>query len=60
LVTIVIALAGFVTLGALPAAATNSSTVQYVALDDSYAAGQGTPITLTTFASKALRAIRVV
>lgn len=39
LVTIVIALAGFVTLGALPAAGT-PGTVQYVALGDSYAAGQ--------------------
>jgi lysophospholipase L1-like esterase len=39
LVTIVIALAGFVTVGALPAAA-NNSTIQYVALGDSYAAGQ--------------------
>jgi lysophospholipase L1-like esterase len=37
----VIALAGLVTVGALPAAATNSRTVQYVALGDSYAAGQG-------------------
>jgi lysophospholipase L1-like esterase len=36
-----IALAGFVTVGALPAAAGNSSTIQYVALGDSYAAGQG-------------------
>lgn len=36
-----IALAGFVTVGALPAAAGNSGTVQYVALGDSYAAGQG-------------------
>ena len=43
LVTIVLALAGFVTLGALPAAATGSGTVQYVALGDSYAAGQGAP-----------------
>ena len=42
LVTIVIALAGFVTLGALPAAAA-PATVQYVALGDSYAAGQGAP-----------------
>jgi lysophospholipase L1-like esterase len=41
LVTMVIALAGFVTVGALPAAAGNSGTVQYVALGDSYAAGQG-------------------
>jgi len=40
LVTIVIALAGFVTVGALPAAA-NSDNVQYVALGDSYAAGVG-------------------
>jgi lysophospholipase L1-like esterase len=39
LVTVVIALAGFVTVGALPAAATDSRTVQYVALGDSYAAG---------------------
>jgi hypothetical protein len=36
-----IALAGFVTVGALPAAAGNSGTVQYVVLGDSYAAGQG-------------------
>jgi lysophospholipase L1-like esterase len=34
-------LAGFVTVGALPAAAGNSGTVPYVALGDSYAAGQG-------------------
>jgi lysophospholipase L1-like esterase len=40
LVTIVIALAGFVSAGALPAAAT-PRTVQYVALGDSYAAGLG-------------------
>jgi len=39
LVTMVIALAGFVTAGGLPAAA-QSRTVQYVALGDSYAAGQ--------------------
>jgi lysophospholipase L1-like esterase len=38
LVTMVMALAGFVTAGALPAAAT-PSTIQYVALGDSYAAG---------------------
>jgi lysophospholipase L1-like esterase len=38
LVTIVVALAGFVTVGALPAAAAPSA-VQYVALGDSYAAG---------------------
>ena len=42
LVTIVMALAGFVTAGALPAAAAPSS-VPYVALGDSYAAGQGAP-----------------
>lgn len=42
LVTMVIALAGFVTVGALPAAA-NSGDVQYVALGDSYAAGVGAP-----------------
>jgi lysophospholipase L1-like esterase len=41
LVTMLIALAGFVAVGALPAAADNSGTVQYVALGDSYAAGQG-------------------
>jgi lysophospholipase L1-like esterase len=38
LVTIVVALAGFVTVGTLPAAAA-PRTVQYVALGDSYAAG---------------------
>jgi lysophospholipase L1-like esterase len=42
LVTIVIALAGFVGLGALPAAAT-PPIIPYVALGDSYAAGQGAP-----------------
>jgi lysophospholipase L1-like esterase len=41
LVTMVIALAGFVTVGALHAAAT-PGTVQYVALGDSYAAGRAT------------------
>lgn len=42
LVTILIAFAGFVMAGTLPAAAqSNSGTVQYVALGDSYAAGQG-------------------
>ena len=41
LLTMLIALAGFVTVVALPAAAANSGTVQYVALGDSYAAGQG-------------------
>ena len=40
LVTTVIALVGFVTAGVLPAAAT-PSTVPYVGLGDSYAAGQG-------------------
>jgi lysophospholipase L1-like esterase len=38
LVTVVVALAGFVGLGALPAAA-SQPTIQYVALGDSYAAG---------------------
>jgi lysophospholipase L1-like esterase len=42
LVTIVIALTGFVTAGALPAAAT-PGIIPYVALGDSYAAGQGAP-----------------
>jgi hypothetical protein len=56
-VTMVIALAGLVTVGALPAAATDSRTVQYVALGDSYAAGQGAPLTSTT-ACKATRAIQ--
>jgi lysophospholipase L1-like esterase len=42
LVTIVVALVGFVTGGALPAAAA-PATIQYVALGDSYAAGQGAP-----------------
>jgi lysophospholipase L1-like esterase len=42
LVTIVIALAGVGTAGALPAAATPGN-VDYVALGDSYAAGQGAP-----------------
>jgi lysophospholipase L1-like esterase len=42
LVTILIAFAGFVMAGTLPAAAqSNSGPVQYVALGDSYAAGQG-------------------
>jgi len=47
LVTIVVALAGFVGLGALPAAA-SPPTIQYVALGDSYAAGQGAPPYLNT------------
>jgi lysophospholipase L1-like esterase len=42
LVTTIMALAGFVTAGTLPAAAT-ASPVQYVALGDSYAAGIGAP-----------------
>jgi lysophospholipase L1-like esterase len=42
LVTIVVALAGFVTVGVLPAAAA-PGIVQYVPLGDSYAAGQGAP-----------------
>ena len=41
LVTMLIALAGLATVGTLPAAAGNSGTVPYVALGDSYAAGQG-------------------
>jgi lysophospholipase L1-like esterase len=43
LITTVMALAGFVTAGTLPAAAT-ASPVQYVALGDSYAAGVGATI----------------
>jgi lysophospholipase L1-like esterase len=39
LATIIMALAGFVTAGALPAAATPGTDVPYVALGDSYAAG---------------------
>ena len=42
LVTTVVALAGFMTAGALPAAAA-PSTVDYVALGDSYAAGTAAP-----------------
>ena len=42
LATAVVALAGFVTLGALPAAGA-ASVVEYVALGDSYAAGWGAP-----------------
>jgi lysophospholipase L1-like esterase len=42
LVTLVTALAAFIAVGTLPAAA-NSGTVWYVALGDSYAAGQGAP-----------------
>ena len=41
LVTMLLAVAGCVTVGALPAAADNSGPVPYVALGDSYAAGQG-------------------
>jgi lysophospholipase L1-like esterase len=47
LVTIVVAFAGFVTVGALPAAAA-PGIIQYVALGDSYAAGQGAPPYLNT------------
>jgi lysophospholipase L1-like esterase len=43
LVATVIALAGFVTVGAPTAAAGISGTLQYVALGDSYAAGIGVP-----------------
>jgi lysophospholipase L1-like esterase len=43
LVATVIALAGFVTVGAPTAAAGISGTLQYVALGDSYAAGIGAP-----------------
>ena len=41
LVTMFLAVAGCVTVGALPAAADSSGPVRYVALGDSYAAGQG-------------------
>jgi lysophospholipase L1-like esterase len=43
LVAMVIALAGFVTVGAPTAAAGSTGTLQYVALGDSYAAGIGAP-----------------
>jgi lysophospholipase L1-like esterase len=43
LVATVIALAGFVTVGAPTAAAGSTRTLQYVALGDSYAAGVGAP-----------------
>jgi lysophospholipase L1-like esterase len=43
LVATVIALAGFVTVGAPTAAAGSTGTLQYVALGDSYAAGIGAP-----------------
>jgi lysophospholipase L1-like esterase len=43
LVATVIALAGFVTVGAPTAAAGSTGTLQYVALGDSYAAGVGVP-----------------
>jgi lysophospholipase L1-like esterase len=43
LVATVIALAGFVTVGAPTAAAGSSGTLQYMALGDSYAAGIGAP-----------------
>ena len=41
LVTTLVALAGILTVGALPAAAETVGIGQYVALGDSYAAGQG-------------------
>jgi len=43
LATAITALAGFVTIGALPAAGANSSIIAYIALGDSYAAGFGAP-----------------
>jgi lysophospholipase L1-like esterase len=43
LIAVVIALAGFVTVGAPTAAAGSTGTLQYVALGDSYAAGIGAP-----------------
>jgi hypothetical protein len=45
LVATVIALGGFVTVGAPTAAAGPTGTLQYVALGDSYAAGVGAPLT---------------
>ena len=58
LATAVVALAGFVTLGALPAAGA-ASVVEYVALGDSYAAGWGAPeLTPKIPASEVLRAIQ--
>ena len=41
-VTILLAVAGSVTVGAWPVSAATPRTLQYVALGDSYAAGQGT------------------
>ena len=41
LLTVLIAVAGLISVSALPAVAGHSRTVQYVALGDSYAAGQG-------------------
>jgi lysophospholipase L1-like esterase len=41
LLAVLIAMAGSIVFGALPATAGDSRTVQYVALGDSYAAGQG-------------------
>jgi lysophospholipase L1-like esterase len=40
-VTVLLTMAGLVGLGTLPAAAQNAPTINYVALGDSYAAGQG-------------------
>ena len=58
LVATVIALAGFVTVGAPTAAAGISGTLQYVALGDSYAAGVGAPPYVSpTTACKATTAI---
>ena len=57
LVTTVMALAGFMTAGTLPAAAT-ASTVQYVALGDSYAAGVGATIVTPSPAGEAVTAIQ--
>jgi lysophospholipase L1-like esterase len=49
LVATVIAVAGFVTVGAPTAAAGSTGTLQYVALGDSYAAGIGAPPYVSSF-----------
>jgi hypothetical protein len=59
LATAVIALGGFVTVGAIPAAGASSRIVEYVALGDSYAAGLGAGPLTTVPACRVLRAIQL-